>query len=113
MSVRTGWGGQSANFSPKEPPINGRRPSRWTLRRRLETHFSGNAEGSTLRKTFGCLLAAETGFPLRLLGSGARPTFTNRGEQALDDWMHDNALVPWRVCNQPWNRERNMLAKAR
>ncbi len=48
-------------ISPKQPPANGREPSRSTLRRRLQTHYAGNAEGSTLRKTLGCLLAEETG----------------------------------------------------
>lgn len=97
-------------ISPKEPSANGRPPSRSTLRRRLQTHFSGNAEGSTLRKTLGCLLAPETGFPLRRVGSGARLTFTNPGEQALDDWLNDHALVAWSVCEQPWKLERDILA---
>jgi hypothetical protein len=97
-------------ISPKEPPANGRPPSRSTLRRRIQTHFSGNAEGSTLRKTLGCLLARETGFPLRRVGSGTRLTFTNPGERALDDWMNDNARVAWRVCEQPWTLEREILA---
>lgn len=71
-------------ISPKAPPANGRPPSRSSLRKRLQTHYCGNAEGSTLRKTLGCLLASETGFPLRRVGSGGRQTFTNPGEQALD-----------------------------
>lgn len=97
-------------ISPKEPPANGRLASRSTLRKRLQTHFRGNAEGSTLRKTLGCLLAAETGFPLRRVGSGSRQTFTNPGEQALDDWMTENAFVTWHVCDQPWELERQILA---
>src|SRR4051812_39622174 len=32
------------------------RPSQRTLRHRLRDHFCGNAEGSTLRLTLGCLL---------------------------------------------------------
>jgi hypothetical protein len=39
-----------------------------TLRDRVRYHFRGNAEGSTLRQTLGCLL----GVPLRLAGSGKR-----------------------------------------
>jgi hypothetical protein len=96
-------------ISPKEAPTNGRAPSRSTLRQRLRTHFSGNAEGSTLRKTLGCLLAAETGFPLRRVGSGTRQTFTNPGEQALDDWMDENALVTWLVTDSAWELERRIL----
>lgn len=97
-------------ISPKEPPTNGRAASRSTLRQRLQTHFRGNAEGSTLRKTLGCLLASETGFPLRRVGSGQRQTFTNPGEQALDVWMSENAYVTWLPCDRPWEVERKILA---
>src|SRR4051812_41306754 len=43
-------------ISPKAPPANGRAASRSTLRQRLRTHYAGNAAGSTLRRTLGCLL---------------------------------------------------------
>lgn len=96
-------------ISPKEPPTNGRAPSRSTLRKRLRTHFGGNAEGSTLRRTLGCLLAETTGFPLRRVGSGDRLTLTNPGEQALDDWMSQNAFVTWLAIENPWELEREIL----
>lgn len=96
-------------ISPREPPANGRAPSRSTLRKRLLTHFCGNAEGSTLRRTLGRLLAPHTGFPLRRVGSGLRMTFTNPGEQALDAWMNENAMVAWKTCEQPWKLERDIL----
>jgi hypothetical protein len=38
-----------------------------------------------------------------------RQTFKNPGEQALDDWMTENAFVTWRVCDQPWDLEREIL----
>ena len=97
-------------ISPKEPPTNGRAPSRSTLRQRLRTHFGGNAAGSTLRLTLGCLLADVTGFPLRRVGSGGRLTLTNPGEQELDRWLADNALVAWQVAEEPWEAERSLLA---
>lgn len=97
-------------ISPKEPPTNGRAASRSTLRKRLQTHYGGNAAGSTLRKTLGCLLASETGFPLRRVGSGQRQTFTNPGEQGLDTWMSENAYVTWHPCDRPWVVERKILA---
>lgn len=96
-------------ISPKEPPTNGRAPSRSSLRKRLRTHFGGNAAGSTLRRTLGCLLAETTGFPLRRVGSGERLTLTNPGEQALDDWMSRNALVTWLAIDKPWELEREIL----
>jgi hypothetical protein len=44
------------------------RVSRQSLRTRIRYHFRGNAAGSTLRLTLGCLLGLE----LRRVGSGAR-----------------------------------------
>ena len=96
-------------ISPKEPPTNGRAPSRGTLRQRLQTHYAGNAEGSTLRKTLGCLLGGELGIALRRVGSGRRYTFTNPGEQRLDAWMADNAFVVWEETGRPWEMERTIL----
>jgi hypothetical protein len=97
-------------ISPKPPPADGRPGSRSTLRKRLQTHLRGKAAGSTLRKTLGCLLAAQTGFPLRRVGSGQRMTFTNPGEQALDAWLDENAFVAWHATPSPWLLERQILA---
>jgi hypothetical protein len=40
------------------------------VRQQLWTHYAGNAEGSTLRKTLGCMLAEQLGIQLRRVGSG-------------------------------------------
>ena len=96
-------------ISPKEPPLNGRPPSRSTLRQRLRTHYGGNAAGSTLRRTLGCLLADPLGLELRRVGSGDRLTFTNPGEQKLDAWMAENAFVTWLAHDRPWEAERQLL----
>ncbi|WP_216838898.1 GIY-YIG nuclease family protein [Caulobacter sp. S45] len=105
-----GWTLLYVGISPKEPPTNGRAPSRSTLRQRLRTHFAGNAAGSTLRKTLGCLLADELGIALRRVGSGDRYTLTNPGEQRLDAWMADHCRVAWRPVADPWRLEREILA---
>ena len=63
------------------------------IRKRIKSHYQGNAEGSTLRLTLGVLLAGKSGFPLRRVGSGKRMTLTHIGEQWLDTWMQENALV--------------------
>lgn len=97
-------------ISPKEPPTNGRMPSRSTLRQRLRTHYAGNAAGSTLRKTLGCLLGDDIGVTLRRVGYGDRYTFGNQGEQALDRWMDEHARVAWFETTQPWLLERRLLA---
>lgn len=105
-----GWTLLYVGISPKEPPTNGRAPSRSTLRQRLRTHFAGNAAGSTHRKTMGCLLADELGTALRRVGSGGRYTLTNPGEQRLDAWFAEHARVAWQEVGDPWLLERHILA---
>jgi hypothetical protein len=76
---------------------------------RLGDHFRGNAEGSTLRLTLGCLLSDTLGIQLRRVGSGRRFTFTNAGEQKLDAWMAQNARVVWAITEKPWEVEKSLL----
>ena len=52
-------------ISPRRPPMTGEAASQQNIRQRLRTHYAGNAEGSTLRKTLGCLLAGQLGTQLR------------------------------------------------
>jgi hypothetical protein len=96
-------------ISPKAPPSDGRPGSRQTLASRIRYHYTGNAEGSTLRLTLGCLLADELGLELRRVGSGHRLTFTVEGEQRLSAWMADHALVAWTETPQPWLLEVKLL----
>jgi hypothetical protein len=97
-------------IAPKPPPVNGRAPSRSNLRQRLRTHYYGNAAGSTLRRTLGCLLSDQLGIKLRRVGSGGRYTFTNPGEQRLDDWMRQHAFVSWVETSAPWELEKHLLS---
>ena len=85
--------------------------SKQDLRKRVITHFSGNAEGSTLRLTLGVLLSPLSDFFLRRVGSGKRKTFTHVGEQWLDNWMEENAFVYWLEHEIPWSIEREVLTK--
>lgn len=96
-------------ISPTAPPANGRLASSQNLRIRIQTHFAGNAEGSTLRRTLGCLLATDLGIQLRRVGSGTRFTFLG-GEQRLSAWMARNALVSWIPCERPWEVEAQLIA---
>jgi hypothetical protein len=84
------------------------RASRQSLRTRIRYHFRGNAAGSTLRLTLGCLLGLE----LRGVGSGARMTFGRDGEAALNAWLEDNAWVCWFPCDQPWLVEAAVIGRA-
>jgi hypothetical protein len=97
-------------ISPKAPPLNGKPPSRSTLRQRIRTHYFGNAAGSTLRRTLGCLLSSKLAIELRRVGSGGRYTFTNPGEQVLDRWMRQHAFVSWVETDAPSELETHLLS---
>lgn len=90
-------------ISPKKPPRMGK-PSSQNLRKRIKNHYSGNAEGSTLRLTLGCILSDKLGIELRRVGSGRRMTF-HEGEEILSNWMADNAFVSWIMHEEPWRVE--------
>ncbi|WP_248965431.1 GIY-YIG nuclease family protein [Sphaerisporangium perillae] len=81
------------------------RASRQNLRTRVRYHYRGNAEGSTLRLTLGCLLGLE----LRRVGSGKRLTFGRAGEQELTAWMAEHAHVCWFEHPQPWLAESELI----
>jgi hypothetical protein len=95
-------------ISPKQPPRNGRPASKGQLRQRIVTHYAGNAAGSTLRKTLGCLLAEELGIQLRRVGSGSRRTFAD-GEQQLSQWMAEHAFVSFVPHASPWELEERLI----
>lgn len=95
-------------ISPKAPPANRRPPSTQNLYKRIRYHYTGNAEGSTLRLTLGCLLERRLGIELRRVGSGTRMTFS-AGETILREWMAKNALVAVLEHEQPWLPERDII----
>lgn len=97
-------------ISPNSPPQNGKPPSKQTLYDRIRYHYNGNAEGSTLRLTLGCLLSEKLGIELRRVGSGKRMTFW-AGEKALSDWMGNNAFVTWINHNEPWILEEELISE--
>lgn len=86
-----------------------RKNSKQNLRKRITYHYRGNAYGSTLRLTLGTLLTEQSDFPLRRVGSGKRMTFTHLGEQWLDSWMEENALVCWVTHPVPWEVEKGIF----
>ena len=92
-----------AAISPKKPP------SAQNLRSRIRYHYTGNAEGSTLRLTLGCLLERRLGICLCRVGSGKRRTFAD-GEDRLSEWMAHNALVIWHPIAEPWILEEHLIA---
>ncbi|MFJ3400853.1 GIY-YIG nuclease family protein [Streptomyces microflavus] len=83
------------------------RTSTQNLRKRVRYHYRGNAAGSTLRLTLGCLLGIE----LRRVGSGKRMTFDRDGEAALSRWMADNARVCWIEHAEPWTVEAELISQ--
>jgi hypothetical protein len=81
-----------------------------SLRKRIRYHYRGNAEGSTLRLSLGCLLEPILGTCLRRVGSGTRRTFAD-GEQTLSEWMERNAFVVWHVTSSPWQVEERLISE--
>jgi hypothetical protein len=96
-------------IAPKQPYADGRR-SKTTLHQRVRHHYTGSAEGSTLRLTLGCLLSAELAIELRRVGSGTRRTFSD-GERALSRWIAANAFVCWTVHAEPWKLEEELISR--
>jgi hypothetical protein len=96
-------------IAPKETKAHTAKTSIRTLRQRMRDHFTGNAEGSTLRLTLGCLLWKTLNITLRRVGSGRRHTFTNPGEIILDAWMARHARVAWAAVEEPWLIEKKLL----
>jgi hypothetical protein len=90
-------------ISPSKPPRQSK-PSSQNLSKRIKYHYRGNAEGSTLRLTLGCLLSETLGIELRRVGNGKRMTFHN-GENKISQWMSDNAFATWAVHPEPWRIE--------
>ncbi|MEU4923630.1 GIY-YIG nuclease family protein [Streptomyces parvus] len=89
------------------PRFMANRASTQNLRKRVRYHYRGNAAGSTLRLTLGCLLGLE----LRRVGSGKRMTFCKAGEATLTQWMADNARVCWIEQDEPWDLESKLISQ--
>ncbi len=93
---------------PSAPPRDGRSSKTRTLRDRVLDHMRGNASGSTLRLTLGCLLSESLGIELQRVGSGTRLAFAD-GEKVLSDWLDRNAFVAWVEDPEPWIPEPYMI----
>lgn len=89
------------------PRRTANRASSQNLRTRVRYHFRGNAYGSTLRLSLGCLLGLE----LRRVGSGERMTFTKDGEAALSRWMAEHTRVCWVEHPQPWTVKSGLISR--
>ncbi|WP_420330069.1 GIY-YIG nuclease family protein [Ornithinimicrobium murale] len=96
-------------IAPREPRRSDGQPSSQNLRKRIRTHFRGDASRSTLRLTLGLLLSEELGIQLRRNGSG-RLTF-GEGEAAVSDWMAEHSRVCWYVHRQPWRVESELISE--
>src|ERR1700761_7240229 len=75
--ARDGFALLHVGVSPTPPPVSGRRPVSQDLHKRIRHHFGAggpSADGSSLRKTLGVLLADDLGLELRRVGSGRQIT---------------------------------------
>ena len=84
--------------------------SKNNLRKRIQSHFRGNASSSTLRLTLGCLLSEVLGLRLRATGSTGRLTFADE-ERILSDWFEKHAFVTWVIHPTPWVIEKDVISK--
>jgi hypothetical protein len=110
--VRDGLTLLHVGVSPTPPRPNGKQPVSQDLRKRIRYHFGaarGNADGSSLRKTLGVVLADELGIELRRIGSGRHITLAG-GEAVLNQWLADNAQVSWVVRQEPWIFEDELVS---
>ena len=89
-------------------PRKTNQPTKQNLAKRIRYHLSGNAYGSTLRLSLGCLLSQRLNIKLHKTGSSNRLTF-GKGENALSDWMAENAFVIWLVRDEPWTVEEQLI----
>jgi hypothetical protein len=80
-----------------------------TLRKRLRSHFRGDASRSTLRLTLGCLLGLELRRVLE--GSKSRMMFAGGGEPHLSEWIAEHARVSWITHATPWELEGDLISK--
>jgi len=86
--------------------------SRATLRGRIRQHLKGNASGSTLRLSLGCVLSDNLNLRLQPTGHTGRLTFAD-GESELSRWMEGSAFVVWNECPQPWIHEAELIRALR
>jgi len=69
-------------------------------------HTNGNAEGSTLRFSLGCLLEDK----LKIQLCQVEPKrFDN--EEKLTNWINENALIVWTLDDKPWLKEVDFIKK--
>jgi hypothetical protein len=97
-------------IAPKRPSAAGKKSAATLRSRILRNHFGGNAAGSTLRLTLGCLLAPTLGLELRPTSSGRKLTFGKEGETRLTQWMNQHARVTWVEHPEPWDLEHALIA---
>ena len=76
------------------------------LRKRLRNHLTGNARGSTLRLTLGCLLAERLGIS-PFVASGK--LHFGEAESNLSAWLDVHARVTWVEHPEPWSVEADVV----
>jgi hypothetical protein len=77
----------------------------------LKDHYAGNAYGSTLRLSLGCLLSDQLGIRLQEREGSKSKTF-GQGEELLSEWMAQNAFVAWMLESEPWLYEQELIRLA-
>ncbi len=81
-----------------------------SLYKRIEKHYTKNANVSTLRMSLGVLLYEASSFPLRKLSRTSKKfKFCKCGKKWLSDWMEKNAFVCWIAHEDYKNAEKEVI----
>jgi predicted GIY-YIG superfamily endonuclease len=80
------------------------------LRKRLNQHFNGNAESSTLRYSLGCLLSEHLDIKLQIKAKSSKRFSKNHciklGENVLSKWLSENAFISFFSCDDKTTAEK-------
>lgn len=87
------------------------RTSKQNLAERIRYHFNGNAYGSTLRTSLGCLLSEKLGIRLQQIGDSGNRIHFAEGEEILSQWIAENAFVTWVEYDEPWIVEDSLIRR--
>ncbi len=102
------WQGMALLYVGNSPS---RENSARNLNYRIREHYRGNAYGSTLRKSLGCLLSENLGIYLQQVGDSGKRIHFGEGESILSEWMMENAYVTWMIVEKPWDIEDELICQ--
>lgn len=78
------------------------------IRKRIRQHYTGNIQGSTLRKTLACLINEEK--PLQFRDpQEKRPKLKDNSRKELNRWITEYSRITWYPVEKPWSYESRLI----